>query len=108
MKYPILFCLLTVVSLKASAQSLDTIAIENVNVIPMTDEFVLCNQRVLIHNGKIIKIEDATLPRPATVNQIISGAGKYLIGDSVYADHFTSLPADHWFSRGLSDLLVAN
>ena len=57
----------------------DTISIENVNIIPMTEEIVLTNQRVLISDGKIFSIESSTEPLPYKVNLTIDGSNKYLI-----------------------------
>lgn len=59
-------------------QNADTIAIRNVNVIPMTAEVVLRNHDVWITDGRIIKV----IPT-ANVNHknhiVIDGSGKYLI-----------------------------
>jgi len=56
-----IFILLLLIALnKASGQDSAIIAIEGVNVIPLTEELVLPKQRVLIANGKIIKIEPAS------------------------------------------------
>ena len=64
---------------KNIAQNSDTISIENVNVITMISEELLNNQRVLISEGKIIKIESSSLPLSNTVKQKIDGSDKYLI-----------------------------
>lgn len=64
---------------KASSFPNDTISIENVNIIPMTEEIVLTNQRVLISNGKIIRIEPSDKPLLNNVALIIDGSNKYLI-----------------------------
>ncbi len=60
-------------------QNQDTIAIENVNVIPMTKDVVLYKQRVLISGDKILKIEPASSPMKNKNNLIIDGKDKYLI-----------------------------
>lgn len=60
-------------------QNQDTIAIENVNVIPMTKDVVLYKQRVLISGGKILKIEPTSSPLKNKSNVIIDGKDKYLI-----------------------------
>src|SRR5688572_1560545 len=64
---------------KNIAQNSDTISIENVNVITMISEEILNNQRVLIYDGKIIKVESSSLPLSNTVKQKIDGSNKYLI-----------------------------
>lgn len=57
----------------------DTILIENVNVIPMTEEKVLTNQRVLIADGKILSIESTKQPLKKKISSTIDGSNKYLI-----------------------------
>ncbi len=85
-------------------QSQDTIAIENVNVIPMTSEVVFSNQRVLIAGGKIFKIEPISTPITNKVNLTIDGTGKYLIpGLSEMHYHFRSNDIQSDFK-----LLIAN
>ena len=64
---------------KNIAQNADTISIENVNVITMISEEILNNQRVLISDGRIIKIESGSLPLSNTIKQKIDGSNKYLI-----------------------------
>lgn len=90
---------------QASADSQqDTIAIENVNVIPMTKEVVLYRQRVLISGGKILKIEPTSSPLKNQVNLTVDGTGKYLIpGLSEMHYHFRSGDIQSDFK-----LLIAN
>lgn len=57
----------------------DTISIENVNVITMTEEKVLYNQRVLIADGKILKIESSLQPLLIEGVFTIDGTDKFLI-----------------------------
>lgn len=57
----------------------DTISIENVNVITMTEEKVLANQRLLIADGKILRIESSSQPLNTEVNLKIDGTDKFLI-----------------------------
>jgi Amidohydrolase family len=91
MKRLIIFIFLYAASQNVEGQTSDTIAIENVNVIPMTEEVVLRNQRVLISKGKIVKIEPASSPRRHEATITISGTGKYLIpGLSEMHYHFRS------------------
>lgn len=60
-------------------QSPSIISIENVNVIPMTEEIVLDKQRVIISDGKIVKVEPTSSPIQYQANLTIDGTGKYLI-----------------------------
>ena len=62
-----------------AGQNFDTISIENVNVIPMTEEVVLDKQRVIIMDGKIVKVEPTSNPIQYQVSLTIDGTGKYLI-----------------------------
>ena len=85
-------------------QNVDTVAIENVNIIPMTSEVVYYEQRVLFSDGKIIKIEPASLPLKNKVSLTIDGTDKYLIpglGEMHY--HFRSNDIESDFK-----LLIAN
>ena len=78
-------------SLVAYDQQRDTIAIENVNVIPMTGEVVLTNKRVLIADGRIVKIESASIVDARHKYLVIHATGKYLIpGLSEMHYHFRS------------------
>lgn len=52
---------------------------ENVNVIPMNIDTVLTNQRVIIANDKILKIESATKIATNPIDVTIDASGKYLI-----------------------------
>jgi hypothetical protein len=75
----------------ASAQNDDSIIIDHVNVIPMTSETVMRDQRVLIAGGKIVRIEDASSPEGIKVSHRINGNGKFLIpGLSEMHFHFRS------------------
>jgi hypothetical protein len=100
-----IFILLLLIALnKVTGQDSAIIAIEGVNVIPMTEELVLPKQRVLIANGKIIKIEPASLPLGDRVTLTIDGTDKYLIpGLSEMHYHFRSKDIASDFK-----LLVAN
>ncbi len=57
----------------------NTIAFENVNVIPMDKDTVLKNQRVVIVDGKIASIEPHATKTTYKVHTTIDGTGKYLI-----------------------------
>ncbi len=75
-----LFILILITTLpKAIGQDQDTISIENVNIIPMTKETVLYKQRVLISDGKIIKIEPSSSSLTDKVSLTIDATDKYLI-----------------------------
>ncbi|NNE77363.1 MAG: amidohydrolase family protein [Pricia sp.] len=63
----------------AFGQNQDTVAFNNVNVIPMTEEMVFPNKRVIIANGKIIMVEPASKPIQYEVSTTIDGTGKYLM-----------------------------
>jgi imidazolonepropionase-like amidohydrolase len=54
----------------------ETIAITNVNVIPMTSDKVLSKQTVVIRDDRIVSVGKGKAPAGAT---IIDGSGKYLI-----------------------------
>jgi imidazolonepropionase-like amidohydrolase len=57
----------------------DTLSIENVNVIPMHEEIVMQNQRVVIANGKILRVESMENTLEYATAKVIDGSGKYLI-----------------------------
>jgi hypothetical protein len=57
----------------------NTFSFENVNIIPMHTDTILTNQRVIISNGKIWKIESASLPKVDSVDIQIPASDKYLI-----------------------------
>jgi hypothetical protein len=65
--------------LAAVAQHNTIIAIEDVNVLTMTDETPLTHQRVLIRDGKIFKIEPTDTTLSEDISQTIDARGKYLI-----------------------------
>lgn len=74
----------------AAAAVAQTMAIRNVNVIPMDTERVLANQTVIIKDGMIAEISPkAKIPKGANV---IDGTGKYLIPG--LADMHTHLMSD--------------
>jgi len=57
----------------------DTLSIENVNVIPMHEEIVMQNQRVVIAEGKILRVESMENTSEHPTAKRIDGSGKYLI-----------------------------
>ncbi|HZH99972.1 MAG TPA: amidohydrolase family protein, partial [Flavisolibacter sp.] len=89
---------------QATGQDSSIIAIENINVIPMTEEIVLPKQRVIIANGKILRIESSALPLHDSVTFRIDGTDKYLIPSlSEMHYHFRSKDIESDFK-----LLIAN
>jgi imidazolonepropionase-like amidohydrolase len=54
----------------------ETIAITNVNVIPMTSDKVLAGQTVVVRGDRIVSVGKGKAPQGATV---VDGSGKYLI-----------------------------
>lgn len=78
MKLTLIFSIFFVIT-ESFSFTKDTILIENVNIIPMTEEIVLTNQRVFISGGKIIRIESSKEPLSYKVNITIDGSEKYLI-----------------------------
>ncbi|GAA4277671.1 amidohydrolase family protein [Aquimarina mytili] len=71
-----LLCIYNYSEIYAQTQS---ITFENVNVIPMHEEVVLKNQRVIIKNGMISKIESALIEPTQQTDIIIPAKGKFLI-----------------------------
>jgi len=53
--------------------------IENVNVIPMNEEIVLKNQRVVVANGKIVSISHQSKKTQYKATLTVDGSNKYLI-----------------------------
>ncbi len=72
------FILLLIIS-SCTKEKTDTISIENVNLIPMNKEVVLKQQRVVIKDGKIIRIEPSSKKSDYNSKLVIDGTGKYLI-----------------------------
>ena len=50
----------------STAQLKDTLLFENINLIPMTSDTVIPQQRVIIAGGKIVNIENSILPTKYT------------------------------------------
>lgn len=103
-KHLILFLLAGIAMQLGWSQKTDTISIENVNVIPMTEEIVVPNQRVVIAGGKILKIEPATTPLAYKATLVIDGTGKYLI-PGLSEMHY------HWRNKEIQNdfkLFIAN
>ena len=64
---------------QVTAQSSQTVAFLNVNVIPMDRERILENQTVIVRNGVIAQIGDAKKVKVPREAQRIDGTGKFLI-----------------------------
>lgn len=76
---------------------------ENVNVIPMNIDTVLTNQRVIIANDKILKIESATKIATNPIDVTIDTSGKYLIPGLVETHYHLQNNIENEFK-----LLIAN
>lgn len=98
-------CLILCILLFSSVISAQTeiISFENVNVIPMNTETVLFNKRVLICNGRIIKIEPASQKPTDTIDIKIQASGKYLIPGLVETHYHLQNSIENEFK-----LLIAN
>ncbi|WP_299438104.1 amidohydrolase family protein [uncultured Aquimarina sp.] len=73
------YCILCVYNFGILQAQQKSIAFENVNVIPMNREVVLYNQRVIIVNGRISKIEPVSAKITEDVDSVIYAKDKYLI-----------------------------
>ena len=87
-----------------------TIAFTNVNVIPMDRERVLKNQTVIVRDGRIAEIGDASRVRAPRGALLIDGRGKYLVPGLI--DMHTHLFSDDEFPDSLAGdeltLMLAN
>jgi CubicO group peptidase (beta-lactamase class C family)/imidazolonepropionase-like amidohydrolase len=85
-------------------------AFVNVNVIPMDRERVLRNQTVIVRDGRIAEIGDASRIKAPKGAQVIDGRGKYLIPGLI--DMHTHLFSDEDFPDSLAGdelaVMVAN
>ncbi|WBX70678.1 amidohydrolase family protein [Tenacibaculum retecalamus] len=79
------------------------ISFENVNVIPMNTETILLNHRVIISNGKILKIEPASQKTTKKIDIKIEASGKYLIPGLVETHYHLQNNIENEFK-----LLIAN
>ncbi|WP_025743126.1 amidohydrolase family protein [Aquimarina pacifica] len=80
-----------------------TISFENVNVIPMNIDTIMVNQRVIIANSKIVKIEPASKTIPDKIDLTIQASGKYLIPGLVETHYHLQNNTENEFK-----LLIAN
>lgn len=72
------FILILIIGFYSSAQTKIT-AFEHVNIIPMSSDTILYNQRVLIANKRILKIESAHQKSSLPIQVRINATGKYLL-----------------------------
>ncbi|MBW1294819.1 amidohydrolase family protein [Aquimarina litoralis] len=97
-----LILLISFISSSCIAQA-RTFSFENVNIIPMHTDTIIKNQRVIIINGKISKIESASYPRTDSIDISISASGKYLIPGLVETHYHLQNNVENEFK-----LLIAN
>lgn len=78
-----LFCSILLFSIAKAQDPTDNrkqeIVFTSVNVIPMDREVVLQNQTVIVKNGRITSIGDASKAKPGANALVIDAKGKYLI-----------------------------
>ncbi|MDO6472778.1 amidohydrolase family protein [Maribacter sp. 1_MG-2023] len=79
------------------------ISFENVSVIPMNTDTLITNQRVIIANGKILKIESASKASTTYIDDTIEASGKYLIPGLVETHYHLQNDIENEFK-----LLIAN
>ena len=82
-----LLMILFFISISICQAQTKVISFENVNVIPMHTETIITNQRVIITNGKILKIEPASQKATDSIDIKIPAKGKYLIPGLVEAHY---------------------
>lgn len=98
--YLFLFALLLYAAAMAQTK---VISFENVNVIPMHTDTIITNQRVIIANSKILKIEPATKTTTNHIDVKIQASGKYLIPGLVETHYHLQNDIENEFK-----LLIAN
>jgi imidazolonepropionase-like amidohydrolase len=91
---------------KMKAEGEATVAIENVNVVPMDREAVLPDRTVMVRDGKIVSIAPASEADVPAFATRIDGTGKYLMPG--LADMHVHLPHDADGNPGMLGLFVAN
>lgn len=79
------------------------ISFENVNVIPMNVDTIITNQRVIISNSKILKIEPVTKTTTNHIDLTIEASDKYLIPGLVETHYHLQNNIENEFK-----LLIAN
>ena len=98
-----LLMILFFISISICQAQTKVISFENVNVIPMHTETIITNQRVIITNGKILKIEPASQKATDSIDIKIPAKGKYLIPGLVEAHYHLQNNIENEFK-----LLIAN
>lgn len=91
----------------SSAIQAQSIVLEGVNLVPMTSEKVIHNQRVWIERGTISRIESMDNPAGQKADLYIDGRGKFLIpalSDTHFHQHRNSIED----TKLLFKLLIAN
>lgn len=98
-------CLLLIILMLCSVLMAQTkiISFENVNVIPMNIDTIITNQRVIIANSKILKIEPVTKTITNHIDITIEASGKYLIPGLVETHYHLQNNIENEFK-----LLIAN
>jgi len=97
------YCIVVVISFTSLFSQHKSFAFENVNVVPMNREVVLYNQRVIIVDGKISKIEPVSEKRTKDFDSIINAKDKYLIPGLAEMHYHLENDAENEFK-----LLIAN
>lgn len=100
---PLISCIVLVISFTSLFSQHKSFAFENVNVVPMNREVVLYNQRVIIIDGKISKIEPVSEKRTKDIDSIINAKDKYLIPGLAEMHYHLENDAENEFK-----LLIAN
>ncbi len=99
--------LLAAVLLIAAAARADTVAIVNVNVIPMTSETVIPGQTVVVSGGSIAAIGDVESVRAPENAIVVDGTDRFLMPGFVEMHaHVTSIEPEN--VQPLLDLFLAN
>lgn len=81
----------------------EVISFEHVNLIPMNTDTVMMNQRVIVNEGRILKIESASLSPSTKIDFTINASGKYLIPGLVETHYHLQNNIENEFK-----LLIAN
>lgn len=97
------FLILFFISFSISNAQTKIISFENVNVIPMNTDTIIMNQRLIIANGKILKIEPTSKEITNKIDIKIQASGKYLIPGLVETHYHLQNDIENEFK-----LLIAN
>ncbi|REG89408.1 amidohydrolase family protein [Winogradskyella sediminis] len=101
LKNHLLLCILLLCSTIIAQTKI--ISFENVNVIPMNIDTLITNQRVIIANSKILKIEPVSKTITNHIDITIDASGKYLIPGLVETHYHLQNNIENEFK-----LLIAN